>query len=53
MSDQSIASMRSLLNQRGVLLAPLAGVSDLVFRQINREHKADLTYTEIVSAKGL
>ena len=53
MSDQSIASMRSLLNQRGVLLAPLAGVSDLVFRQINREHKADLTYTEMVSAKGL
>lgn len=36
-----------------VLLAPMAGVSDLVFRDVCIEHGADLTYSEMVSAKGL
>ena len=36
-----------------VVLAPMAGVSDIVFRKLNREQGADLTYTEMVSAKGL
>lgn len=31
----------------------MAGVSDVVFRKINRELGADLAYTEMVSAKGL
>lgn len=31
----------------------MAGVSDVVFRKISREHGADLGYTEMVSAKGL
>ena len=34
-------------------LAPLAGVSDLPFRTICREHGAALLYTEMVSAKAL
>jgi len=34
-------------------LAPLAGVSDLPFRTICREHGASLCYTEMVSAKAL
>jgi tRNA-dihydrouridine synthase B len=34
-------------------LAPLAGVSDLPFRTICREHGAALCYTEMVSAKAL
>ena len=34
-------------------LAPLAGVSDATFRTICHEHGADLTFTEMVSAKGL
>ena len=34
-------------------LAPLAGVSDLAFRTICREHGAGLVYTEMVSAKAL
>jgi len=34
-------------------LAPMAGVTDLAFRQICREQGAGLTYTEMVSAKAL
>ena len=34
-------------------LAPMAGVTDLAFRTICREHGAGLTYTEMVSAKAL
>ena len=34
-------------------LAPMAGVADLAFRGVCREHGAGLTYTEMVSAKAL
>ncbi|MCL2588917.1 MAG: tRNA-dihydrouridine synthase family protein, partial [Oscillospiraceae bacterium] len=34
-------------------LAPMAGVTDLPFRTICREHGAALCYTEMVSAKAL
>ncbi|MDR1185767.1 MAG: tRNA-dihydrouridine synthase family protein, partial [Coriobacteriales bacterium] len=37
----------------GRLLAPMAGVNDPVFRGICKRMGADLTYTEMVSAKGL
>ena len=36
-----------------VLLAPMAGVTDLPFRLLCKEKGADLIYTEMVSAKGL
>ena len=36
-----------------MLLAPMAGVTDAAFRTLCREQGADLTYTEMVSAKGL
>lgn len=36
-----------------VLLAPMAGVSDTAFRTLCLEQGADMTYTEMVSAKGL
>ncbi|MBR6748430.1 MAG: tRNA dihydrouridine synthase DusB [Clostridia bacterium] len=36
-----------------VLLAPMAGVTDSAFRQICLEQGAALTYSEMVSAKGL
>ena len=36
-----------------LLLAPLAGVSDTVFRRLCRENGADVVVTEMVSAKGL
>jgi tRNA-dihydrouridine synthase B len=35
------------------LLAPMAGVTDLIFRRICAEMGAALTYTEMISAKGL
>ena len=34
-------------------LAPMAGVTDMVFRPICKEMGAGLTFTEMVSAKGL
>jgi tRNA-dihydrouridine synthase B len=36
-----------------IALAPMAGVTDLAFRTICREKGAELTYTEMVSSKGL
>lgn len=36
-----------------VLLAPMAGVNDLAFRQLCVECGVDLTYTEMVSSKAL
>ncbi|MBO5248257.1 MAG: tRNA dihydrouridine synthase DusB [Clostridia bacterium] len=36
-----------------ILLAPLAGVTDRVFREICREYGADGVCTEMVSAKGI
>ena len=36
-----------------VFLAPLAGVSDVAFRILASEMGASLTFTEMVSVKGL
>jgi tRNA-dihydrouridine synthase B len=46
-------SVRALLERADVLLSPMAGVSDLVFRAICKEHGADVTYCEFVSAEGV
>ncbi|MBR0406151.1 MAG: tRNA dihydrouridine synthase DusB [Eggerthellaceae bacterium] len=43
----------TLFGRYRVLLAPMAGVSDIAFRTVCRELGADLTFTEMVSAKGL
>lgn len=48
-----MADLSGYFSNNKLLLAPMAGVSDVVFRKINREFGADLTYTEMVSAKGL
>lgn len=45
--------MHEFFQQHRLLLAPMAGVSDEAFRTICREQGASLTYTEMVSAKGL
>src|SRR5258706_16379738 len=34
-------------------LAPMAGVSDKIFRQLCKEHGADVLTTEFVSAEGI
>jgi nifR3 family TIM-barrel protein len=39
--------------RNNIYLAPMAGVTDLAFRQIAIEQGAGFTYTEMVSAKGL
>lgn len=36
-----------------VVLAPMAGITDIIYREICMEHGCSLTYTEMVSAKGL
>ncbi len=38
---------------KGLFLAPMAGITDAPFRTICIEHGAMLTYSEMVSAKGL
>lgn len=43
----------SLVPARGVILAPMAGVTDYAFRQVCAELGADATVTEMVSAKAL
>ncbi len=37
----------------GLVLAPMAGVTDLTFRALCREHGASLTVSEMISAKGV
>lgn len=37
----------------GLILGPMAGVTDLPFRILCKEQGADLIYTEMVSAKGI
>lgn len=44
---------RNLNIDRKVILAPLAGVSARHFRLVAQRFKADLTYTEMVSAEGI
>lgn len=44
---------REFLRSHPAILAPMAGVTDVVFRQLCVEQGASLTFTEMVSAKGL
>ena len=39
--------------ENNIFLAPMAGVTDLVFRIICKEHGCGLVYSEMVSAKGI
>ena len=36
-----------------VVLAPMAGITDFAFREVCRDWGADMTYSEMISAKGL
>ena len=45
--------MEDLFKDRRLILAPMAGVTDEVFRELCIEAGAQLTYTEMVSAKAL
>lgn len=43
----------SLHVDNNVLLAPMAGITDAPYREICREHGCMMTFTEMVSAKGM
>ncbi|HAM14493.1 MAG TPA: tRNA dihydrouridine synthase DusB [Eggerthellaceae bacterium] len=45
--------MKGLFGKYRVMLAPMAGVSDIAMRTLCREQGADIAFTEMVSAKGL
>ena len=45
--------MKEFFNQHKLLIAPMAGISDSVFRSLCLEQGASLGYSEMVSAKGL
>lgn len=47
------ASIKTLVPEGSVVLAPMAGVTEAPFRGICKSMGAALTYTEMVSAKGL
>jgi len=46
-------SVRTLLSSANVVLGPMAGITEAPFRGICKRLGAGLTYTEMVSAKGL
>lgn len=48
-----MTSLSGIFDGYRVILAPMAGVSDPVFRRLCEEQGADLAFTEMVSAKGL
>jgi nifR3 family TIM-barrel protein len=41
------------LKVKGVVLGPMAGITDMAFRLLCKENGADLLYTEMVSAKAI
>lgn len=49
----SVMKGGGLFGSYRVILAPMAGVSDIAFRSLCVEQGADLAFTEMVSAKGL
>lgn len=46
-------SIRTVNLKHGLILAPMAGVTDRAYRNICRRHGAELVVTEMVSAKAL
>jgi len=51
--DERRAAVRDTMTRADVLLSPMAGISDRVFRAICRDFGADVTYCEFVSADGV
>jgi nifR3 family TIM-barrel protein len=49
----AVRDMRTLIEPGAVVLGPMAGVTEAPFRGICKRMGAALTYTEMVSAKGL
>ena len=45
--------IKDIIKKNNVFLAPMAGVTDAAFRTVCRQFGAGMTYSEMVSAKGL
>ena len=45
--------MQRRIDFKGVVFAPIAGYSDVGARRVSAMRGADMTYTEMISAKGL
>jgi len=45
--------VREIFASRRLLLSPMSGVTDMVFRDLCRRHGADFSYCEFVSADGV
>lgn len=52
-SEGRIGNIGNLKLDNPFVLAPLAGITDAPMRRINRQMGASLTYSEMVSAKGM
>lgn len=48
-----IEDLKNFYNNHWLILAPMAGVNDVVFRSLCIEYGSYLTYTEMVSSKAL
>lgn len=53
MAGNSTMQIESVKLSNNVFLAPMAGVTDMAFRILCKRQECGLTYTEMVSAKGL
>lgn len=53
MKQESKLAIGGVTLNGNLILAPMAGVTDLPFRMLCKEQGADLIYTEMVSAKGI
>ena len=51
--QNNILALQSLVLPNPVILAPMAGISNLPYRRIMKEHGAGLVFSEMVSANGL
>lgn len=45
--------IKNLIIENNVFLAPMAGITDMVFRILCKDQNCGMVYTEMVSAKGL
>lgn len=45
--------MESIINQNTLMLAPLAGYTDLPFREVVKKFGADITVSEMISVHAL
>lgn len=53
MDGQKLMKIGNITTKNNYFLAPMAGITDTAFRSLCKEYGAGLTYSEMVSAKGL